>query len=186
MHVTRFTTDFAAAKEKVKAIPADHYINITDSIGDKKYNVARWSQFSKKYDSENIDEYLKIPMKTFTTKLPLILNHTIFTGIGKIVTFRDDPRYVLEPGGNWRSYLADVFGVTRKAYSRAVQGSLLVSRLIEAEVAEALAEASAKVRKAEVAQAEVERAMKEMEFEWGLVAQEISHLRSEARRHPPD
>ena len=131
MKLIEFTRDASAAKAAITDLAADHYRPIVETWNAENFTVAGWSKYSSEFDEEKLDRYLSVSTKVFGECTAFIVNHTVNTGIGKIVTFRERPRYVIDPGKNWRSYLAARFGVSRKRYAAAAQSSRLVERLIE-------------------------------------------------------
>jgi hypothetical protein len=182
MRLIEFTRDAAAAKEAAKALGDDEYIAITDTVDGERFAVAGWSRYVSRHDEDKIDRYISVSTKLFGECTSFIVNHTVHTGIGKIITFRDQPRYVLDPGMKWRSYLAARFGISRKRYSGAAQSSRLVERFIE----KAKAKETSKARSLHADLAAAEELLDDMAVERGLLEQEVRSLREQMRRRPPE
>jgi hypothetical protein len=182
MKLLELTTNLTAAKDAADKLPVDEYLPIIDTVDGERFAVAGWSRYSARYDADKHDLYLPISMKLFTESTSFVVNHTVHTGIGKIVTFRDQARYVLDPGKKWRSYLAARYGVSRKKYSLVMQSSRVVERFIE----RATAEETSKVRSLKADLAAAEELLDDMAVERGLIEQEVRALREELRRRPDE
>lgn len=178
MRLLEFTRDATAAKAAVRDLPADQYLPISDTIDGERFAVAGWSRYSADYDAAKLDSYLRVSTKLFGECTAFMLSHTINTGIGKIITYRDQPRYVLDPGRKWRSYLAARFGISRKQYSAAAQSSRLVERLIE----QATAGETSKIRSITADLHAAEELLEDMAFERASIEQEVRSLRGQMRQ----
>ena len=111
-----FTRNWGATRE----LEEGQYLPIHAIHAGKTFEIARWSRFSEEHDSDKLAVYLPVPTAEFGESLPEMLDHTVKTGIGKLVTFREAPRYLLDPGGRWRAYQAARFGVPCSATIRMV------------------------------------------------------------------
>ncbi len=182
MRLIEFTRDAAAAKEAANELGDGEYLVINDTLNGERFAVAGWSRYVAAHDEDKLDRYISVSTKLFGECTSFVVNHTVHTGIGKIITFRDQPRYVLDPGTRWRSYLAARFGISRKQYSAAAQSSRLVERLIE----KAKANETSKARSLHADLAAAEELLNDMVVERGLLEQEVRALREQMRRRPPD
>jgi hypothetical protein len=182
MRLIEFTRDAAAAKEAAKKLSDSEYLAINDTLNGERFAIAGWSRYVPAHDEEKLDRYISISTKLFGECTSFIVSHTVHTGIGKIITFRDQPRYVLDPGTKWRSYLAARFGISRKQYSSASQSSRLVERLIE----KAKASETSKARSLHADLAAAEGLLDDMGLERGLLEQEVRALREQLRRLPAE
>ena len=182
MRLIEFTRDAAAARAVANDLGDGKYLAINDTLNGERFAVAGWSRYSPAFDEDKLDRYVHVSTKVFGECTSFVVNHTVHTGIGKIITFRDQPRYVLDPGTRWRSYLAARFDISRKRYSAAAQSSRLVERLIE----KATANQTSKARSLKADLAAAEELLNDMMVERGLLEQEVRALREQLRRQPPE
>ena len=182
MRLIEFTRDAVAAKEAADEVGDDRYTPITETVNGERFSIAGWSRYSPTEDAHKLNQYLTVSAKLFGENTSFVANHTVCTGIGKIITFRDQPRYVLDPGARWRTYLAARFGISRKYYSDAARSSRLVELLIE----RAKARENLKVRSIQAELDAAEELLDDMTVERGLLEQEVRSLRERLRRQPAE
>lgn len=178
MKAATFAKDWKLTREEARALADDEYLSVLMEHEGSKYEVARWSRFVERYDREKVELYLPVPTGTFGERLADQLDHTARTGIGKIVLYRDVPRYVLDPGGRWRSHQAACFGVTPSRYLEAVRGVRTVQRMLDRQqkaLRKHLITADARAEAAE-------EALEEMRIDFGVQEMEVRRLRADVRR----
>jgi hypothetical protein len=107
-----------------------------------------------------------------------MLSHTISTGIGKVVTFRDAPRYVLAPGRDWRAFVAARFGISRSRYLDYVKWSRIGELLLEKNAEEA----NQKERSLQAQIEAFEETLRDMSIERAAIENELSELRRRLAR----
>ncbi|WP_143217042.1 hypothetical protein [Acetobacter indonesiensis] len=179
MKAVAFTRDWKLARQKAMNLADDEYLSIYAQHSGVKYEVARWSHFTDDFDRVKIDFYLPVPTRVFGERLAEQLEHTSKTGIGKIVLFRDTPRYVLDPGGRWLSYQAACFGVPRSRYLEAIRATRTVQHILDKQEKQFRKESMPLKIRAEAA----EEALADLEIDRGLLEGEVSHLRREVARN---
>jgi hypothetical protein len=175
MRAVRFARVWKETREKARLLADDRYLSIVEDLGGEEYEIARWARFVKEYDEHKVALYLPVPTAEFGESLAEMLDHTAKTGIGKIVTYRENPRYVLDPGGRWRSYQAARFGVSRQRYLEAIRGTRTVQRLLEKEQRQSHKEILPLQARAEAA----EEALKDLGYDYAAQEEEVRHLRQE-------
>lgn len=179
MKAATFARDWKLTRQKVTDLADDEYLSVCAEHDGVEYEVARWSRFTDKFDRAKKDLYLLVPTGVFGERLAEQLDHTAKTGIGKIVLFRDTPRYVLDPGGRWRSYQAACFGIPRSRYLEAIRGTRTVQRILDKQENQLRKESLPLKLRAEAA----EEALADLEIDRGLLEEELNHLRREVARH---
>jgi hypothetical protein len=179
LQAAAFAKDWRLTRQKVMNLADDEYLSIHAEHDGISYEVARWSRFTEEFDGEKKDLYLQVPTGLFGERLAEQLDHTAKTGIGKIVLFRDTPRYVLDPGGRWRSYQAACFGVARSRYLEAIRGTRTVQRILDKQQNQFRKESLPLKLRAQAA----EEALADLEIDRGLLEEEVNHLRREVAHH---
>jgi hypothetical protein len=173
-----FTKSWRVTKENALATPRDRYTSVHDFVESERFQIARWSRFHDELDRERAEQFLKVTAKDFGANLGWMLSHTISTGIGKIVTFRDAPRYVLAPGRDWRAFIAARFGISRTRYLEHVKwsrvGELLLEKNEEA--------ANQKERSFQAQIAAFADTVRDIGIEHGALVNELSELRRRLAR----
>lgn len=182
MKARDFTRDWAATRGIAENLASDRFRVIRERVGTVRYTIARWSAYDDDLDRENAEHYLRIPMRAFGEALGAMLGHTVWTGIGKLVTFRDRPRFLLEPYREWRSYVAARFGTSRHDYLDSVRWSRIGELLLE----EAADQTERKVRSLERQISATEATLRDLEIDYGVIEKELSHLRQRVRRLPAE
>ena len=178
MRATAFARNWQATRQVAKDLAADSYISIVSTYGGEDYEIARWSRYSNDHDAGKLALYLPMPTAIFGEALADMLDHTAKTGIGKLVTFRDAPRYVLDPGGRWRSYQAARLGVSRPRYTEAIRGSRTVQRILEKEGTRLRKDVMTLEARVEASEA----ALRDMAIDYAAQEDEVRYLRREAAR----
>jgi len=173
-----FTKSWHETKKDALSTPRDRYTSIHDFVHSERFQVARWSRFHEELDRERAEQLLKVTAKDFGANLGWMLSHTISTGIGKIVTFRDAPRYVLAPGRDWRAFVAARFGISRTRYLDHVKWSRVGEFLLQKNE-----EAANQKERSFQAQIEAfEETLKDMNIERAAIEGELSELRRRLAR----
>ena len=178
MRAFEFTTSWRETREDAHATPRDRYTQIYDYVDNERFQIARWSRFHPEFDREHADQFLKITAKDFGANLGWMLSHTVSTGIGKIVTFRDAPRYVLAPGRDWRAFVAARFGISRARYLDLVKWSRIGELLLEKNAEEA----NQKEWSFQAQIAAFEETLRDMNIERAAIENELSELRRRLAR----
>lgn len=178
MPPSTFTKDWKRTRDLARDTDRTEYVSILAEHEGEEFEIAKWSRFSSKHDGHKVELYLSVTTTRFGEALGDMLDHTAKTGIGKIVTFRDAPRYVLDPGRCWRSYQATLFGVTRTQYREAIRGSRVVQRLLDKEGTALRKEILTARSRVEA----FEEAMRDLHIDYAAQEQEVHHLRLEVAR----
>ncbi len=178
MRAADFSKDWKRTREIARESEKGEYEPILANHDGEEYEVAKWSRYSSKYDLRNIDNYLKISTTQFGESLGEMLDHTMKTGIGKIVTFREEPRYVLDPGRRWRSHQAARFGISPTRYRDAIRRTRTVQRMMDAEGIERRKDVLTLQAQLEAAEA----ALEDIKFDYAAQEEEVRHLRREVAR----
>ncbi|KQQ13231.1 hypothetical protein ASF53_13690 [Methylobacterium sp. Leaf123] len=178
MSPSTFTKDWKSTRALARDTDRTEYVSILAEHEGEEFEIAKWSRFSPKHDGHKVELYLPVTTTRFGESLGYMLDHTVKTGIGKIVTFRDAPRYVLDPGRQWRSYQAAIFGVTRTQYREAIRCSRVVQRLLDKEGTALRKEILSATSRVEA----FEEAMSDMQIDYAAQEQEVRHLRLEVAR----
>jgi hypothetical protein len=178
MLATEFTRSWPDTKEDARTTPRDRYTKVYDYVDNERFQIARWSRFHSEFDREHAEQFLKVPAKDFGANLGWMLSHTISTGIGKIVSFRDAPRYVLAPGRDCRAFVAARFGMSRSRYIDFVKWSRIGEILIEKNAEEA----NQKERSFQAQIEAFEETLRDMSIERAVIENELSELRRRLAR----
>lgn len=178
MRSSTFTKDWKRTRTLARDTDRTEYVPIFALHDGDEFEIAKWSRFSPEHDAHKVELYLSVTTTQFGEAIGEMLDHTAKTGIGKIVRFRDTPRYVLDPGRHWRSYQAARFGVTRTRYGEAIRGSRVVQRLLEKEGTALRKECVTAKSRVDALQA----AMRDLEIDYAVQEQEVRHLRLEIAR----
>ena len=182
MQALMFSKSWKATRDVAHNLTSVRYEPIIASYDDTKYEIAKWSRFSRELDGRKLDRYLPVTTSDFGEMLADMLDHTAKTGIGKLVMFRNTPRYVLDPGRRWRRYQAARNGVSIDQYTSAMRQSRVIQRMLDASTEELRKAKLTLNMQLQAAEAQYD----DLKYECGRMAEEVAHLRHEVARLGPD
>lgn len=153
----------------------DEYESITDTLEvlgeDEEFEVLRISKFHPKYDGNK--QYIETTIREFNDNKAKFSRLTMYLGIGRLITFKHKPVFVLEPGADAIKYVAHLERVSINNLVTAMRRGQL-GRKVRSEDRLALKNSIAQ-QEAEMRALE-ERAL-ELEREKATVMEELAHLR---------
>lgn len=124
--------DFEAMRKHAKALPPDRYEPVERAVDGETFEEAKVSLFLNKIDKAKVSTYYTAPIRFGEHNWGLMQTLPTVAGIGVILTYRGEPRYVVDPGARWRSSLAARLRIPRKDLERLIAATRLVARLMEA------------------------------------------------------
>ncbi|POZ61975.1 hypothetical protein C2I19_10810 [Chromobacterium alticapitis] len=155
----------------------DEYEPITDTLEvlgeEEEFEVLRISKFHPKYDGNK--QYIETTIREFNDNKAKFSRLTMYLGIGRLITFKHKPVFVLEPGADAIKYVAHLEGVSMNNLVNAMRKGQL-GRKVRSEDRLALKNSVAQ-QEAEMRALE-ERAL-ELEREKAIVMEELAHSRKE-------
>jgi hypothetical protein len=97
---------------------SDEYFPITDHVNNRAFEVLRISRYDP--DSDADKQYVETKIREFNDNKARFSRLTMYLNIGRVITNKNRPVFVLEPGADAIEYVAAYEGVTPKQLVRAM------------------------------------------------------------------
>ena len=168
-----FTTSW---RDVIDSTPTDRYGHVVAGVGGVDFNILTVSHFDDDVDGDRT--LIETASRDFDDGSAYFTHITRDALVGRVITHRGRPRYVIEPGPDALDYIATREGVSVKRLIRAAREGELGRRL----AAVAIREEKHKRVMAEATTITLNGRIKDLEDEIGLLVTERNHLQRELAR----
>jgi hypothetical protein len=168
-----FTADW---RDVIESTPPDRYGHVVAAAGGADFKILTVSHFDNDIDGDRA--LIETASRDFDDGSAYFTHITRDALIGRMITHRGRPRYVIEPGPDALDYMAAREGVSAKRLVRAAREGELGRRLS----AMAMREEKRKRNAAETTIAALNGRIQELEDEIGMLVKERNHLQRELAR----
>lgn len=169
--------DFAADwRGIIESTPADRYGHVIARTDGDEFKILTVSHFDPDVDDEQ--KLIETASRDFDDSSAYFMHITRDVLVGRTITHRGKPRYVIEPGPDALDYMAAREGVSVKRLIRAARRGELGRRLAGI----AIRDEKRRRVAAEATIAALDSRIHELEEEIGSLVQERNHLQRELAR----